>query len=280
MNEILIHTGDKSVNLAHFFQSLLDLLPDLVCYIDKSHRFRFANKAYLKFFNIKPSAMIGLHPWDVLGDKAYKTVELHHKAALSGQFQNYRSSLTLPNGELMYFQAKYQPNIVDDKVEGFLSIVRDITVQEKRKQDIKEKTEELEKTNTALEVLLERRNRQLEALKETIHRNFTQTVLPDLELIKDRLKIESNRKTISLIIQNMSCLLSPNTSDLASSKYGLTKTEIKIATMIRNGMTSLEIANHLNISSNTVGFHRKNLRKKFGLTGSAGSLQEHLSHQS
>ena len=264
----------------HFFQTLLDLLPDLISYIDKDHRFRFANKSYLNFFNIDPSAMVGLHPWEVMGLEAYKSVENRHKAALSGQFQDYQSSLVRPNGELMHFHAQYHPNIVKGKVDGFLAIVRDISGQEKRKQRIQQKTEELKNLNTAFEILLERRNRQIEELKETVYRNFYQIVLPDLERLRNRLKIDTNQKTVSLIIQNMNTLLSPGTSDLASLKYGLTKTEIQIATLIRNGMTSPEIAGHLNISPNTVGFHRKNLRRKLGLIGSTTALKDYLNRQS
>lgn len=220
--------------------------------------------------------MIGLHTWDVLGDEAYQSVEKMHKAALAGQFQDYQSSLRRPNGELMYFHAKYQPDFVNGEVNGFLAVVRDITDQEKNRQNIQKKTEEMEKVNTALEVLLACRNRQLEDLKETIYRNFSQIVLPDLELLKDRMEIDTDRKTVSLIIQNMQTLLSPQTSDLASSRYGLTRTERKIATMIRNGMTSTEIAGHLNKSSNTVAYHRKNLRKKLDLIGSTDTLRDYL----
>jgi len=42
----------------------------------------------------------------------------------------------------------------------------------------------------------------------------------------------------------------------------LTPQEIKVVALIKDGKTSKEIADILNISETTVNFHRKNLRKK------------------
>ena len=166
------------------------------------------------------------------------------------------------------------------------SVGRDITKEKEneqlllsREKDLENKTEELERINSALEVLLERQNRKIEKYKESVSLNFTQSVLPDLEDLKRRLKISINKKTVSLIIQNINNLLAPGTSELTSPQYGLTKSEIRIATMIRNNMTSPEIADHLNISQDTVGFHRKNLRKKLGIAGSPTNLAEYLRHR-
>ena len=50
---------------------------------------------------------------------------------------------------------------------------------------------------------------------------------------------------------------------VSSDKYGLAKAEINIATMLWNEMRSGKIADQLNISLNTVAFHRKNHRKIF-----------------
>ncbi len=278
MNDELTLARNDAAGSGHFFHSLLDLLPELVCYIDKDHRFRFANKSYLRFFNMHPSAMIGLHPWEVLGDEAYSSVMHRHKAALSGKVQDYQSSLSRPDGELMYFHAHYQPHFIDGKVDGFLAVVQDITERKKNELTIQQKAEDLKKVNTALEVLLEHRNRKIEDLRETFYRNFSLLVLPDLEHLKKRSENDTNRKTISMIIQNMQSLLSPATSALTSSQYGLTRTETKIANMIRNGMTSHEISSHLNVSPSTVDFHRKNIRKKFGITGAEKKLYEYLNN--
>ncbi len=166
------------------------------------------------------------------------------------------------------------------------SVGRDITDLKEKERLILEKekkiqqyAEKLEKVNAALEVLLERRNHQLEKFRETVLQNFSKTILPELEQLKRSLKRDVNQKAVSHIIKSIALILSPDTLDITSAKYGLTRTEIKVAVMVRNGMTSDEIAEQMNVSANTVGFHRKNLRKKFGLKYSGASLDQFLEHQ-
>ena len=52
--------------------------------------------------------------------------------------------------------------------------------------------------------------------------------------------------------------------------------EREVANLIRAGKTSREIAEALFIAPTTVAFHRKNLRRKFGLTPHGPSLAAHL----
>ena len=56
----------------------------------------------------------------------------------------------------------------------------------------------------------------------------------------------------------------------------LSSTEMKIATMIKNGMTSSKIAKALFISEITVKTHRRNIRRKLGLKNSQANLKRVL----
>ena len=62
----------------------------------------------------------------------------------------------------------------------------------------------------------------------------------------------------------------------ASLVTTLSASELRIALMIKDGLTSDEIARRLHISSETVKSHRKNIRKKLGLRGSAERLQAYF----
>jgi DNA-binding CsgD family transcriptional regulator len=52
----------------------------------------------------------------------------------------------------------------------------------------------------------------------------------------------------------------------------LTKKEVQIAVLVRDGKTSKEIAEIVNVSKSDVDFHRGKLREKLGLKNQKGSL--------
>ena len=56
----------------------------------------------------------------------------------------------------------------------------------------------------------------------------------------------------------------------------LTESELRIAALIKNGLTNDEIATRLNISSHTVRTHRRNIRRKLELNKSGQNLRSYL----
>jgi DNA-binding CsgD family transcriptional regulator len=56
----------------------------------------------------------------------------------------------------------------------------------------------------------------------------------------------------------------------------LSAREMRLAVMIKNGMSSEEIASSLHISPETVKTHRRNIRKKLGLIGRGDQLRAYF----
>jgi DNA-binding CsgD family transcriptional regulator len=71
-------------------------------------------------------------------------------------------------------------------------------------------------------------------------------------------------------------IVSPFLRTLSSSYLDLTPRETQIATLDKDGNTTKEITDHLNISATAVDFHRKNLRSKFGIKNKRTNLRSYL----
>ena len=56
----------------------------------------------------------------------------------------------------------------------------------------------------------------------------------------------------------------------------LSSQELRVATMIKRGLTSPKIADMLNVSLHTIKSHRKNIRKKLNLQNSNLNLTSYL----
>jgi DNA-binding CsgD family transcriptional regulator len=135
---------------------------------------------------------------------------------------------------------------------------------------------ELEESNIALKVLLKQREGDKADLEQKVITNVKEMVLPYVEKLK-RVNLKSKDKTVVEIIEShLHDIVSPMMQKLANASIILTPQEIQVASLVKDGKASKEIADILNVAETTVHFHRKNLRKKFGLSNSQTNLRSYL----
>ena len=134
----------------------------------------------------------------------------------------------------------------------------------------------LEEVNTALQVLLKKREEDKHEMQENVLSNVKELVSPYLVRLK-RGHLEPHQETMLEILQsNLDNIISPFTSKLSSRYHNFTPTEIRVANLIKEGKTNKEIAELLLISKNTVLFHRHHIRTKLGLKNKKINLRTHL----
>ena len=147
----------------------------------------------------------------------------------------------------------------------------------KREQALELKSRGLEEANTALKVLLRHREEDKAALEEQVLVNVRKLVLPYLENLK-HLNLNENQATqVKIAEENLKKIVSPFLHNLASSYLELTPREIQVANLVKEGKTTKEMTEILNISATAVDFHRKNLRSKFGIKNKKTNLLAFLS---
>ncbi len=143
------------------------------------------------------------------------------------------------------------------------------------KVELENLNNQLMETNNALTVLA----RNLEnTRKESERRMFQKTrtlILPVLDKIMQARGMKKYRTDLDMLAGYILNLTSDFSTDVKMSA-SLSSTEVRIASMIKNGMSSEEIARHLNISHYTVKTHRKNIRKKLKLLNSGVNLRAYL----
>jgi DNA-binding CsgD family transcriptional regulator len=135
---------------------------------------------------------------------------------------------------------------------------------------------ELEEANIALKVLLKQREGDKSDLEQKVITNVKEMVMPYVERLK-RLNLKPKDKAVVDIIDaHLHDIISPMIQKLANASIILTPQELQVASLVKDGRASKEIADLLNVSETTVHFHRKNLRRKFGLSNSQTNLRSYL----
>jgi PAS domain S-box-containing protein len=141
---------------------------------------------------------------------------------------------------------------------------------------VRDRTIELEEINTALSVLLKKRDEDKKELEEIIRTNIDQLVMPFLHKLKTNLSFEENIIFLNILETNLSNIVSPFINHLSSAYRKLTPKEIQIAELIKQGKRSKEIAELFNLSVGTVNMHRNNIRHKLNLSSKGANLRSSL----
>lgn len=138
------------------------------------------------------------------------------------------------------------------------------------------KTKKLEEINTALNVLLEKRDKDKQDLQKQVVSNIKKLILPYVEKLKASKLNESQQTFLEVINSGIREIISPFSLKLSSEHLGLTPAEIEVADLIKRGKSSKEIAKIRNLSPKTVAHQRESIRKKLGLNNKKVNLQSHL----
>ena len=146
----------------------------------------------------------------------------------------------------------------------------------KREQELEIRKQNLEEANTALRVLLKSREEDKRELEEHVISNVKQLVNTYITKLRQTPLDSRQHQYVDIMESNLNEIISPFSHHLSSKYYHLTPKEIQVADLVKDGKTTKEIAEIMNISASVIDFHRKNIRKKFGLKSKRDNLQSFL----
>ncbi|MGA9177104.1 MAG: LuxR C-terminal-related transcriptional regulator, partial [Desulfobacterales bacterium] len=182
----------------------------------------------------------------------------------------------------------------ENKIHSTIGTITDITDQKKaekalmkthdelehrvteRTRELEIKTQNLEETNIAMKVLLKKREEDRKDIEYNILTNVKKLIDPYFDKIR-KTKLDSRQKAfLNIMESNLQEITSQFARKISLRELNLTPTEIQIANMIRQGNSSKEIAEIMNVSIRTVDAHRRNIRKKIGLNQKRANLRSYL----
>ncbi len=144
------------------------------------------------------------------------------------------------------------------------------------RKTLRDQARSLEESNIALKVLLDHRDKDRQDMERKVLANVKGLVLPYLEKLKGARLKPRERTLVEIVDTHLQDIISPFLQNAANADILLTPQEMQVAALIKDGQSSKEIAEVLNIAEATVNFHRKNLRIKFGLQNRRVNLRSFL----
>ncbi len=238
------------------------------------------NETGARRFGMKPESLIGINTFTLYSDElAAKRKEQMNRVIRSGKpvrFEDEHGGIIFDNNIYPIFNRR-------GKVTQLAVYGRDITKEREaetllraREKELEIKTANLEEANAALKALLKRREEDRTELEEKVLFNVRELVFPYLDKLKESGLNGRQMNFSDIIASNLNDIVSPFIPGLSPTHLKLTPSEIQIANLIKQGKTTKEIADMLNLSPRTIEAHRDNIRKKIGLKNKKANLRTYL----
>ncbi len=159
-------------------------------------------------------------------------------------------------------------------------IIRDITDRKRAEEslqrseaELRAQTLALEQKNIAFKEIVQHIEEEKNMMRIDLSANVEELLMPVVE----KLKMGADAgKYVDLLEHHLRELTSTFGRKIASKNLRLSSREIEICNLIRGGLRSKDIAELLNVSHQTVEKHRKNIRKKLGISSKDINLSSYL----
>ena len=130
-------------------------------------------------------------------------------------------------------------------------------------------------TNRALSIFAQNIEREREEIEKRIALKLRNLIIPMVVKLRDDQALHRYGAQLDMLTTQIEDLTSGFAMD-SRVAMTLSFTELRIASLIKNGITTEEIARQLHIAESTVRTHRKNIRKKLKINNAQYSLRNFL----
>ena len=260
--------------------ALINASSDAAQLLDPKGNIITANKVTAKRLKAPLDELLGKCVYDYLTPEIAKKrkgkVAQVIKTGKPSRFEDRMGKLILQNTMYPVVNAK-------GKVVQLAVYSRDVSPEKKnianlkkREKELKYRTRSLEEANTAFSILLRRREEDRTHFESSVVSNMSTLVKPYIEKLKSTPLDAIQTNHLHVIETNLEQIVSPFVRDIGSRVLELTPMEIRVATLVKEGKSNIEIAEQLSVSKNTILTHRFNLRRKLGIKNKKINLRAYL----
>jgi len=277
--------------------ALVNASPDMICFKDGEGRWQLANEAKLRFFDLAHVDYKGKSDAELAARSAFyrsafvTCVRTDEKAWRRRALVRGVERVLHPDGKETAFEVVKVPLFnADGSRKGLVVLAHDIThrleTESRLRQEIQtrqraveaseQSRKETEEANIALRVLLKQQRKTEEEIQSRILEQLQKSVFPYLSLLSDMELGERGRECVEVISRHLRSIGESFIKKLSNPDLGLTKREILVADLVRQGKNTREIAALLKLRPQSVEAYRNKIRRKLRINNKKISLKQYL----
>jgi len=136
-----------------------------------------------------------------------------------------------------------------------------------------EKADDLIGTNQALQQMVRKNEEDRKEIEQKVLFAVHEMVEPYLDKLEKSPLDDYQQSFLKIIRTNLGEIATPFMKELGHKYFRLSPTEINIANLIRQGISTKDICTQLQMTKRTVDFHRDRIREKIGIKNTKASLK-------
>jgi len=267
------------------YRTILESIEEGYYEVDMAGNFTFFNDSICKMFGYRRNELLGMNNREYTDKKnAIKIYKVFNKVYKTGKPKNI-VGIEIISKNAGRRNIETSVSLMKDSegnVTGFRGIFRDVTkhkraerAMKKREAELASVNKQLIETNRALSVLAKNLDTTQKESEKRVVQKIRSYIIPIIEKLRQDKNIQQYRADFDLLTSYIRDL----TSELANGikiALPLSTTELRVSSLIRNGMSNQEIAKHLYIAEATVKTHRRNIRRKLDLHNSGINLKVYM----
>ena len=263
------------------YHALFNASADGILIADLETRmFKYANPAICRMLGYTAEELLALGVGDIHPKTDLPAVIAGFEAQSRGETTVVSAPCLRKNGGILQADINTAKALIDGR-ECNIGIFRDITERLETEKALKTICSDLEaekkllaEKNIAFREAMNAVEAEKNKLKDEIIVNVNEIILPILKRLK--LKDVASRRHLDLLEKSLGTLISSFGRRLTEKNIKLTPKEIEISNMVKSGLSTKEISDLLNASSQTISKHRNNIRRKLGLAKKGINLVSYL----
>ena len=248
------------------FWSLFESTKSAVLLINKESTIIAANARCCEIFGTPQEEMKGLQCTSLIAEGMEGILD----SLLQNIEEDQPNSVELTgkriDGELMPLDITAKRIDLDHRAL-FLLVIRDMSLQNKLKEELRKEKVQVEEMSVALKKVMKTVDQEQKSLKDELAKQIKSELLPAVERMAKEPSREVREGYMTLIQDQLTELTTGSSGELDKHLLRLTPTELQVCRYIQANKSSKEIADLMNSSFETIQTHRKNIRDKLGLKG-------------
>jgi PAS domain S-box-containing protein len=274
LEQLVAERTEALVKSEQMFRSLFTSAGEGILLVDTSLKIIQANEKAAEMFGMTSQWLEGANCVKIIHPDSIDNL---HEAASIVEGDVWHGEVNGITGSGDIFPASITVNKFQLGGVDFLHlIVRNITQQKAMERYLREEKSQAEEMNVTLRNVMKAIDQDKEELELSIAQKVTTSIIPSLQ----KLAAEEHRDVRDMymkILRDQLAGLTRSSGTLNNQDIvRLTKSEVQVCQLIQSGSTSKDIADVMAISIETVQTHRKNIRRKLGLSGKDVNLFAYL----